>query len=79
MNMINYVHNKTRDNWLTGRRIPVISVYTLTMPNALKERHQKCDFPIQRHINAVVQEFSKHLKVYDPLPGRNKHGDQAID
>ena len=27
----------------------------------------KCDFPIQRHINAVVQEFTKHLKVYEPL------------
>ena len=79
MNMINYEHNKTRDNWLTGRRIPVISVYTLTRPNALEERHQKCDFPIQRHINAVVQEFSKHLRVYDPLHGRYKHGDQAID
>jgi len=26
----------------------------------------RCDFPIQQHINAVVQEFSKHLEAHDP-------------
>lgn len=34
-----------------------------------KRETPKCDFPIQRHINAVVQEFSRHLEVYDPLHG----------
>jgi len=32
-----------------------------------KTETPKCDFPIQRHINAVVQEFSKQLKVHEPL------------
>ena len=35
-----------------------------------KRETPKCNFPIQRHINAVVQEFSKQLKVYEPLDGR---------